>query len=130
MVDFNSEATIGTPAVDIVRILILQRRSDLIEALEDYNKQDYKGLQCDIAIVRAMLVSLFIEIQSGLQRRLKPEIYTTLKAYVDSDKIKDILQAIISINEYLDDIRLIRLDNKQHVKDKTNWEAVNLAHGY
>jgi len=129
MVDFNNDATIGTPAVDVVRILILQRRSDLFEALEQYNKQEIRGIQCDLAVVRSRLISLFYELQSGLKRRSTVEEYNSIVEGLKSDKIDDVKKIISKVNHYLDEIRLIRLDNKPHV-DKKNWEAVNSANDY
>lgn len=129
MVNFNNDTTVGTPAVDVVRILILQRRSDVIEALEQYNKMEYKCLDPDLSVVRARLYSLFIELQAGLKRRLKPDIYSKLEQDIYSPEKNKILEALVFINGYLDDIRLIRLDNKPHV-DGTSWEDVNKAYGY
>ncbi len=129
MVDFNAEATIGTPAVDVVRILILQRRSDLLEALEQYHKLIYRDTEADLSVVRARLVSLYIELEAGLSRRVKDESHNELKGQVYSEDIGDIKKAIKFLNNYLDNIRLIRLDNKPNV-NKKSWEAVNVAHGY
>jgi len=129
MVDFNNDTTIGTPAIDVVRILVLQRRSDLFEAIERYNKLDYQGTTPDIAIVRARLVSLFLEIQASLKRRLKQQEYDQLKEKIYSPDIVDIMDGVYYLNEYLDNMRLTRLDNRPHV-DKTKWEEVNKAYGY
>lgn len=129
MVDFNNEATIGTPAVDVVRILILQRRSDLIEALEQYNKMEYRNASPDLSIVRARLVSLYIELRAGLKRRLKKEEFTSIEKAMGQSEKDRILYCVNYLNGYLDDMRLIRLDNKPNV-NKTKWEEVNKAYGY
>lgn len=130
MVDFNNEATVSTPAVDVVRILILQRRSDLFEALERYNKTEYQGAQSDISIVRARLVSLFMELQAGIRRRTKDDKeYIKLKSKIYSSNPDNILEAIEYLNGYLDDMKLTRVDNKPNV-NKKSWEAVNNAYGY
>ena len=129
MVDFNNDVTIGTPAVDVVRILILQRRSDLIEALEKFNKMEYQNAGPDISVVRARLVSLFIELQAGLRRRLKEKDFNSLEKAMGVGDKNNILYCINFLNGYLDEIRLIRLDNKPNV-DKTKWEEVNKAYGY
>lgn len=129
MVDFNNEVTVSTPASDVVRILVLQRRSDLFEALERYNKMDFQGIAQDNSVVKARLITLFLELQGGLKRRLKPEIYEDLKNNIfDNDKDK-IIKAVYYLNEYLDEIRLTRLDNRPNV-DSIKWEEVNKAYGY
>lgn len=51
--DFNNETTVGIPAADVERISILQRRYDMIEALEDYKKKRLNGVGVTLSIVRA-----------------------------------------------------------------------------
>lgn len=125
MVDFDNEATIGTPAIDVERISILQRRYDVIEALEDYKKKRYMGSGSPISYVRARLFSLFVEIQAYLKRAMTKEDYgmlldTCLKG---KDEI-ELIEAIFKINEMLDALRLIRIDTHK-VYDSTDVEAEN-----
>jgi hypothetical protein len=126
MVDFDNEATVGTPAADIVRILILQRRSDLFEALEAYRKRDYLGASSDISTVRARLNTLFLEIQGTLKRRLKEEEYKDLLIKIGSNKEEEILGAIYFLNEYLDALKLTRIDTRKEY-DKTRVEHEHKA---
>src|SRR3990167_6106889 len=108
MVDFNSEATVGTPASDVERISILQRRYDLIEAFEDYKKRRALGTDQPLSIVRVRLMSLFIELQALLKRRLSKEVYGDLKSRCFDVKVSedDIIKSIFELNEELDSIRL------------------------
>ena len=130
MVDFNNETTVGTPAVDVERISILQRRYDLIEAVEDYKKKRYAGAGMALNIVRARLFSMFLEIQACLKRRLKPEQYTALlKTCLTDTQEERILEAIYWINEVLDEIRLTRIDTQQ-VYDRMDVEAENKMKGF
>jgi len=128
MVDFDNEATIGTPAVDVVRILILQRRADVFEAWEQYNKDKYSNIQTDLSIVRARLFSLFLELQGGLKRRLPPQEYTTLLYNLNSEKQEDILGVILMLNEYLDSLNLTKIDTKKKY-DKTRVEKEHKVKG-
>jgi hypothetical protein len=116
MVDFNNEATVGVPAVDIERITILQRRYDFLEALEDYKKKKSLGVNISLNIVRARLGSLFFEIQATLKRRLLKDtaLYDDIKnkclsTKTTEDNIQDIF---FIINQELDNIKLTRVDNK------------------
>ena len=130
MVDFNNDVTIGTPAVDVERISILQRRYDLLDALEDYKKKKFQGSNTNMSIVKARLVSFFLEIQAILKRRLKNPDYTAVVSKVfSSNNETEILDLIYKFNEMLDDIRLIRIDNKR-LYDPGNVEAENEAQGY
>ena len=129
MVNFNNESTVSTSAANIVKILVLQRRADLIEALEGYKKQAYKGLEVDIAPVRARLFSLFIELQGSLKRQLKSEAdYIELKRKVESDNEEEMLEAIYYFNEYLDKMRLTRIDTKE-TYDSGSLESENKVAG-
>lgn len=134
MVDFNNEATIGTAAVDVERISILQRRYDLIEALEDYRKKRIAGAGVGLNIVRARLFSLFLEIQAYLKRKLTKENrlkeYETLRdSCLTETKEEEILRLIYRINEELDVLRLTRIDTRQ-VYDETDTEAENEIKGF
>lgn len=130
MVDFNNEATIGTPALDVERISILQRRYDLIEAYEDYKKKVFNNIGVSIAVVRARLLSLFIEIQATLKRRLDKEDYNKIKDCCFNSKNEEELKEIIfRINEELDKIRLTRVDT-QKVYDSTIVETEDKEKGF
>ena len=61
MVDFNNEATIGTPAANVVKILILQARANAIEALEFYNKRTSLGVEANQTTLKDRLGSWFLE---------------------------------------------------------------------
>lgn len=132
MVDFDNEATVGVPAIDIERISILERRYNLIEALEDYKKKQYKGIGVDLSAVRARLFSLFMQLQGTFKRRLKdkPQEYDDLlKGCLESDKEKDILKHIYYISELLDELRITRVDMKR-TYDERNVEKENKIKGF
>lgn len=126
MVDFDNEVTIGTPAVDVVRILILQRRADVFEAWESYNKDTYSNIIGDLSVVRARLYSLFLELQGGLKRRLTTKEYDKLVKDLKSEKAEEILKVILTLNEYLDSLNLTKIDTKKKY-DKTRVEKEHKA---
>jgi len=128
VVDFNNETTIGTPAANIVKILLLQRRSDLIEAWELYKKKHYQNVDADISLVRARLFSWFLEFQAALQRRLSDKDYEALCGQIKSNEPEEIEAAIYALNEQMDVIRLTRIDTKT-AYDKTNVEIENREKG-
>ena len=110
MVDFNAEATVSASAIDILRILILQRRNDVIDAFEQYRKIE-KHSNPDTAIIRSRLISLFMEIQAMLKRKLKE--YEELCELIQSEEFDSLEVAFFLINEFLDDNKLIRIDNRK-----------------
>lgn len=113
MVDFNNESTVSTPAVDVVKILILQRRNDFIEALEAYRKEIYRGIHTDNSIVKSRLNSLFLEVSAALKRSLKEEDFEALREKITTDKIEYLEEAFLMLNTWLDDKHIIRVDNKK-----------------
>ena len=126
MVDFQNEATVSTPAADIVRILILQRRNDVIDAIEAYHRNKFKGTPAETYEVRARLYSLFLEVQAALQRKAKenPELqeeYALLDQTIkgdadyqrDDDDANHLIQCFEYINTWLDTNKLIRIDTKK-----------------
>lgn len=130
MVNFNNDTTIGRPAVDVERISILQRRYDMIEAFEAYKKSRMLGMDVDLSIVRCRLMSLFIEVQGMLKRQLNAKDYLELyNICFESKNEKDILNAIFHMSEFLDSIKLTRVDT-QPVYDYEDAEAENTIMGY
>lgn len=128
MVDFNNEATITTPAADVIKIEILERRYNLIEAVEAFNKQHQAGVHAETSIVKSRLLSLFMEIQPALDRGLKEKDKEELSLLLKSDDYKDLMRAYFIINTWLDRIRLIRIDTRQQY-DRTIAEEENKAAG-
>lgn len=123
MVDFNNETTIGTPAVDVVRILVLQARANLFEAWEDYRKREDQGVIVSVSIVYSRLYTLFEELQASLKRN-RPKDYPELLNKIDSKNVVKMIDATRYLNEYLDEIRLTRLDTKK-VYDRSSFEEEN-----
>ena len=131
MVDFNNETTIGRPAVDIERVSVLQRRYEYIEALEDYNKHKFMNARKDTSIIRARLVSLFLELQGTIKRHLKEKEYNELYTNIFNAKDFEInLQSFLIINEFIDDkLKITRLDTQKYY-DASNVEEENKEKGY
>jgi len=131
MVDFNNESTIGTPATDVEKISILQRRYDLLEAYEHYRKGRMQGVNINLSVVRARLTSLFLEVQATLKRRFKKDEYEEIKSLVFADNLEeeDFKKALFIINEELDNLRLTRVDN-QKVYNSFKVEEENKIKGY
>jgi hypothetical protein len=130
MVDWNNEKTISTPSSDIVRVLILQARANLFEAIEFYQKEKLRGVDSDVATIRARLLTYFLELQAGIKRRwwenkdnkaqyglLYNEIYGN-----NQISFERIIEIACLLNEELDHLTLIRIDNKKRY-DSTRVEV-------
>ena len=118
MVDFNNEATVTIPAIELVKILILQRRNDCFNAYEDFIKKLHQGHEVDLSITRARLFSWFLELQASLKRKLKAEEYTALVEKINSNDKDKIHEAILLMNEYCDNINLIKIDMRRVIESQ------------
>jgi len=128
--DFKEAITLGTPAVDIERISILNRRFALIEAIEAYKKQKADGFKTSLSFIKSRLCSLFMEIQPTIKRHFNPEQYEKIKnVCLSSDDFNQIELIFWEINELLDKIKLIRIDIWKEKDDKTNEEEDNESMG-
>ena len=129
MVDFNNEATIAAPAVDIKRILILERNNYVQDAIEAYKQQQYAGVNTEDHVVRARVYTLFLEVRAGIARHFKTdEDFNQLKDYVNSTDINEVLQAYEIINNWPDHIGLTKIDIKQKLGG--NMAERNKAQGW
>ena len=113
MVDFNSGETVATPAVDVKRILMLQDRQYLKEAIGAYKKSEYAGMATENHVIRSRLYELFLEVRAGIKRHLNKDDYAQLIDYVNSNEIREVLQAYEIIDDWLDHIGLTKVDVKQ-----------------
>lgn len=130
MVDFNNDTTIGTPALDVEKISILQRRYDFLEAYEDYKKKRMMNTPQPLNYTIARLITLFLECCAMLERRLQKEDYTILlNNCFEATTEEEVLFSFLRINKELDTIQLIKIDTNK-VYDSTKTETENKAKGY
>jgi len=127
MVDFNNDTTVTTPALDVVKILILQRRNDVIEAFEHFNKSiDFEE---DLSLVRSRLYSLYLECKGMLENNFDSETLIKLKSSVHKPQnFEEIEEGFNIINMFLYKIKLTKIDNAV-MFDPRDMEAENKAHG-
>ncbi len=128
MVDFNNQSTVGTPAVDIVRVLVLERRANLFEAVEDYKKKQGQGIDPPLGQVKARLFVLWLELEAQYIRKFGKEKADPLIEQMKSKEEEEIFKVISKLNEYLDWLKLTKLDNKI-VYDPTLVETENKVKG-
>lgn len=128
MVDFNNEATIGTPAVDIIRVLILEKRNFLIESIEHYHKIVNRGSEADDSVVKARAYTLWLEISALLKRKNNKEEHQQLKKLLTQGSIQDVIDGLVLINDLLDSIRLTRIDTRADIHPN-KFEEYNATKG-
>lgn len=128
MGDFkDTGATEGRPAWDIVRVLILQRWNDLIEAIEVYQKAELEGRAGELYIVRARLASLFYVIQPMLKKRWPEKDYDAFMEKLKIGSPENIINCFYLLNEELYKVKLTQIDTVK-VYDMSSVEAENAAY--
>lgn len=132
MVDFNTDATVSSPAANLVKILLLQARANALEALEFLNKKESSGVQFEQAMIKARLGTWFLEHQAYLERTMPTKDYkelynkfTSKLFFSTTDLEKDeVLDLFIFLNKIMDKLRITKVDTKA-VYDRSNIEEDN-----
>ena len=124
------ESYIGVPPQDILKILLLTKRDNCLEAIESYYKQKNHVGNAPLHILRARLQALLLEVESMITRGLKPEEWDKLykDVFVEEADEQNLITAFRKINFILDAKRITRLDlGKEY--DTTSIELENYEKG-
>jgi hypothetical protein len=128
MVNFDSDSTITTPPLDILKILMLQRREDVFSAIEAYKRDASKGIETGTAYIQSRIWGLWMQVEPSYKKNAKTEEYEGLKKLVDSGDINELIKAIYIINAYLYDKHATKWDTKK-TYDGTRSEIENRMKG-
>jgi len=125
MVDFNSSELFTANKGDILNIIIIGRRDELINLFQSWREKvissaaDSRNYEYKL---RACLFAMFLELIEPLKRKYKVDNKAKLKALedtvyskeeeLDSDKLTE---AYIIINGFLDQLNLTKIDTKSKV---------------
>lgn len=132
MVDFNNSETIGTPALDIVRILVLERRYNVMEAIEDYKKVERSGsddLAKELSVVQSRLLTFYLEVQEIAERHLLDTEVLFVQEALNSLVFEDLLTAFMLLNKLLDTLTITKLDTRARLPAMSRPELRNQAKG-
>ena len=114
MADFRNDGTMTTPSWELIKILALQKREDLMLAIEFYMKHKYEDQhesEQDINFVRARLWVLFYELEAWLKRAYSEQVILLYTGKIDSKEKKDVFEVVSWINKFMDEQKLTRIDN-------------------
>lgn len=125
MVDFNNEATVSRPATELVKTIIIQRRYDLFEQFENYTKRKTEPEDTqNLPLVKARLFTLYLELHPMIKRKKDKEYITKIGKLMKSDKEEDIVEAIYYINDFIDLLKITKIDTRREY-DSTRVEIEN-----
>lgn len=129
MVDFNNEGTVTTPSWDLLKILALEKRENLILSIEFFYKNRLQGVDDDhdLNIIKARIWCLYFELEAWLKRTYDPVIIDELVSWIESNEYKIVFKAISFLAKFMDDKSLTKIDTKQ-VYNKRRTETENEMH--
>ena len=118
MVDFNSEGAFTSNKAHILELVILGRRDELINAFQLWRESRIENNSKEPNLknkLRAVLFALFLELERPISRRLKAHYDSIKKTVYSLDVIddRDLINVFLLINEALDEMNLIKIDNKK-----------------
>lgn len=126
MVNFNDAATVTTPSSKILQILALEKRENLLLAVEFYYKNKFtdqdKGTE--LGVLKSNSWLLYYELQALLQRKRNPEQINELKKNMNSETVEEVFKAVDELNLFMDEVHFTKIDNKK-IYDSTNTELEN-----
>lgn len=125
MVDFNLGETIGKAPEELTKLMILERRSFIIDALEGYYKFRHQGVQADSYVVISRIKALYYELAGTLERNLNAQELKELKEKLFQDKvtIEQAIEVFDRLQKFLDDKHVTRFDTRtQYIKTRTENE--------
>jgi hypothetical protein len=113
MVDFNKETTVTTAPSDLIKVMILERWNNVIEAFERYQVEHNKGLNAGDSYIRSRLYSLVNILYGGLKREMSAEVLKEVVFKIQKGKYSDLVDISNMLATYLDDKRLTRIDTRK-----------------
>jgi len=134
MVDFNSEGAFTANKSHILELIILGRRDELINTYQLWKENSFANNSKAESLklkVRSVLISLFLELDRALFRRLASADYELMKHDLLTEPVlsDDMLaNYFFKINTELDSLNLIRIDTKKKY-DTREIEAENQEKG-
>lgn len=131
MVDFNNQSTVSTPPGDVVKIVVLERREQVIEAIEQYYSVESAGLEPDhkVNILRARIMAFWNQIQAMVKRKRPAEYEEIRQDMSKAQKFVELVQAYEWMNEFVDeDLGLTQIDTRERY-DRRRVEDVNSKKG-
>lgn len=113
---------------DQLKILILNRRERVFQALENYYERIYSGSTAPSHYVRSRIKTFFLGIQAMLFRTLEEHRFNQLRKDVLNEDVNKVIGAFQTIEVLLDEKGLTKVDIRRKV-DTTDMEAENEIHG-
>jgi hypothetical protein len=121
--------SVSTPN-DLIKIIVLSRWNDLLEAWENFYKTTEQGFKSDLSIVKARSISLYLCISGELSRKSEKSSEYFYKVLIVNKRPNEaeLFRVMLELNKILDIDRLIRVDTRPSY-DYADVERDNIEGG-
>lgn len=113
MVDFNNETTVAQPPINLLQILIIQKREYFLDAVEAFEKQEELGFQPSIGVVKGRTKNLYYGIRSLMLRKMDKEEFEKLQELLKGSELQDFIEAFQIMDAFLDKVKVITIDTRK-----------------
>lgn len=128
MVNFEDSTTVATPPHDILRILVLQRRDSVLDAIEHYDRALLRSTALPLDLVRARIKALYEDVREPLEKSINKDDLEKIKAALKKKEYDLLYDAWGIISRFLYDKKLTQWDAKVQY-DSTRAEYENRLKG-
>lgn len=134
MVDFNSEGAFTANKGQILELVILGRRDELINTFQLWRESKIGNTSKEETYrykLQSIVFALFMELERALSRKLEKKKYDEIKELVLKEEAvegKKLIDIYFSINKALDELNLTKIDTKKSF-DTTDVETENSMKG-
>ncbi len=128
--NYNNDTTISTPPGDILKVAILERRAFFINSVEQYMKDQSRGVTPNLQFINAGLMCLFLELADSLEKDLSKEEFEQLREKaVSNQSFDDALKTFASLSAFLYKKNVTKFDTRKEI-ESDDIEGNNKSHGF
>lgn len=127
MVNFEDGATVGTPPQELLKILVLQSREDVLSAWKGYFQTSSRTGQERTEALASNMRAFFMQVQEMIRNDYgkDQEGFNKLQnTILSTQEPRELMKAWNTINEILYKKNIIKIDTRRQV-DQFNVEATN-----
>jgi phosphoribosylaminoimidazole-succinocarboxamide synthase len=130
MVDFNNTTTVTQPRKDVVNFIVLQRLTETIDSIKNYELKKGKNYDSGLPELQADIMALFWTIKDMLKKSIKPEkdeIYKNtqqIEKDIRSEDEEDVYKAFDYLNAFIYSKGITKIDTKEE-HDRTDIISMN-----
>lgn len=120
--------TITVPPLDLLKIMILRRRQNILNEVEEYYFHIERGHPRETYRLASLIKTFYLEMKVMMQKNMKVDVFKQTTKDCLSKDILSKIRGFEAIDLFLYDKQLTKFDMKIDY-DSTDWEAENSIKG-